>query len=304
VNLGARRVGLTGAWALLAAATLGACASQKNTLASDTFDARRKLTRELINRGDWGPAFAYVDGLHRERPRDVEVLILRGTIYRERALWRESEVDLKEAVMIDDRSAEAHAALGILYDVTMRPTLAEPQHRAAVKLAPEEATYLNNLGFSLFLRGKPRDAITYYEQAARLEPTSRRVRTNLGFACAATGDLRRAAHEFEMGGTPAEAKNNLGFAYERRGDLKQAFDLYREATELDPKSVHARSNLVHAALALGRELPASASPAVQLSAPVSSSTPPPSPAVEVVGPPAPPSPSNAVSSPSPKDGRP
>jgi len=61
-----------------------------------------------------------------------------------------------------------------------------------------------------------------------------------------------------MGGTPAEAKNNLGFAYERRGDLGHAFDLYKEATELDPKSSHARSNLVHAAQVLGREVPASA----------------------------------------------
>jgi Flp pilus assembly protein TadD len=293
---------------------LSACASQKNTLATDTFDARRKLTRELINRNDWGPAFVYADALHRERPRDVEVLVLRGTIYRERALWRESEGDLKEAVMIDDRSAEAHAALGILYDVTMRPALAEAQHRSAVKLAPEAAGYLNNLGFSLFLRGKPRDAITFYEQAARLEPTSRRVRTNLGFACAATGDLRRAAHEFEMGGSPAEAKNNLGFAYERRGDLKQAFDLYREATELDPKSQHARSNLVHAALVLGRPLPASSTePAAP--PPVSSAEPSPvapaSPAASgatidgFVGPPfAAPNPASPVASPSQKDGRP
>ncbi|HVZ74116.1 MAG TPA: tetratricopeptide repeat protein [Polyangia bacterium] len=244
--------------ALAMALLLGACATQKTSLNSDTFDARKKLARELANRGDWTPAFAYADALHRERPRDVDVLVLRGTIYRERALWVESESDLKDALMIDDRDAEAHAALGILYDVTQRPAQAEAEHRRAVKLAPDTAGYLNNLGFSLFLRGKPRDAIPFYEKAASLEPTSRRVRTNLGFACAATGDLRRAAHEFEMGGTPAEAKNNLGFAYERRGDLVHAFDLYREAIELDPKSMHARSNLVHAAQALGRDVPVSA----------------------------------------------
>jgi Flp pilus assembly protein TadD len=198
--------------------------------------------------------------MHRERPKDAEVLLLRGTIFRERGLWREAEADLLASLAIEDRSAEAHAALGILYDVTLRPALAEPQHRAAVKLAPSTAGYLNNLGFSLFLRGKTKDAIAFYEKAAALEPTSRRVRTNLGFAFAANGELSRAAHEFEMGGTPAEAKNNLGFAYERRGDLVHAFELYREATELDPKSTHARSNLVHAAQVLGRELPPSVPP--------------------------------------------
>jgi Flp pilus assembly protein TadD len=239
---------------LLAALSLGACAGQQ--LNGDTFEARKKLARELERRGDWTPAFTYADALHRERPRDAEVLVLRGVVYRERGMWPESEKDLLDAIKLDDRSPEAHAALGILYDVTFRPALAEPQHRAAVRLAPDTASYLNNLGFSLFLRGKYREAIEQYEKAASLDPTSRRVRTNLGFACAAQGDLRRAAHEFEMGGTAAEAKNNLGFAYERRGDIKRAYDLYLEATTLDPKSTHARSNLVHAAELLGKEVPA------------------------------------------------
>jgi Flp pilus assembly protein TadD len=107
----------------------------------------------------------------------------------------------------------------------------------------------------LFLRQHFKDAISAYESAARLAPLSQRVRTNLGFAFAATGDLRRAAREFQMGGTEAEAKNNLGFAYERRGDMANAYELYIEAVRLDPKVERARSNLVHAALVLGRPVP-------------------------------------------------
>jgi Flp pilus assembly protein TadD len=249
------RASLARRGALTLALALGACASQTGALNADTFEARKRLTRELIGRGDWSSAFAYAEQLHRERPKDAEALVLRGTIFRERNLPKESEADLLAAIALEGRAPEPHAALGILYDVTMRPAQAEKEHRAAVKLAPNAAGYLNNLGFSLFLRGKPKEAITYYEQAARLEPMSRRVRTNLGFACAATGDLTRAAHEFDMGGTPAEAKNNLGFAYERRGDLGHAYELYLEASTLDPKSKHARSNLVHAAQTLGREVP-------------------------------------------------
>jgi Flp pilus assembly protein TadD len=293
---------------LAAAGWLGACAAQAQ-LNGDTFEARKKLARELERRGEWTPAFGYADQLHRERPRDPETLVLRGTIYRERGMWPDAEKDLLDALRLDDRSAEAHAALGILYDVTFRPALAEPQHRAAARLAPENPSTLNNLGFSLFLRGKYREAIEQYEKAASLDPTSRRVRTNLGFACAASGDLRRAAHEFEMGGTAAEAKNNLGFAYERRGDLQRAYDLYLEATTLDPKSTHARGNLVHAAQALGREVPAPAVPApVQVLVPeraVTSADPSP-----MLGPPAPraspaaPIPAMPASSPLQKDVRP
>src|SRR5262245_59862352 len=132
---------------------------------------------------------------------------------------------------------------------------AEAEHREAVRLAPKNPAYLNNLGFSLFLGQRFKEAVSVYEAAARLAPSSQRVRTNLGFACAALGDLRRAAREFQMGGTEAEAKNNLGFAYERRGDMANAYDLYAEAVRLDPKAERARSNLVHAAVVLGRPVP-------------------------------------------------
>ena len=242
---------------LAAAATAGGCATTSSSggLNKETFDARKKLARELAARGDYDNAFAYADELHRQRPHDPEVLVVRGTIYREKGLPTEAEADLREAIEIDGRFTEAHAALGILYDVTRRPALAEPEHRRAVQLAPSNPTYLNNLGFSLFLRGKSAEAISYFQKAARLDPTSRRVRTNLGFAYAATGDMPRAAHEFDMGGTPAESRNNLGFAYERRGDLAHAYDLYMEAARLDPSSTRARANLVHAAGALGRPVP-------------------------------------------------
>ena len=216
--------------------------------------ARSKIAHELVARGDWPQAFAMLDDMHRDRPDDADVLTLRGIVFRERGLFADAEGDLKAALKLTPESADAHAALGILYDVQMRPE-AEAEHREAVRLAPKNPAYLNNLGFSLYLRQQYKEAVSVYEAAARLAPLSRRVRTNLGFACAALGDLRRAAREFQMGGTEAEAKNNLGFAYERRGDMANAYELYVEALRLDPTVARARSNLVHAALVLGRPVP-------------------------------------------------
>jgi len=242
----------------------GAPAAPALASAPDTFEARRKLAGELMARGDWQPAFAYVDQLHRERPDDAGVLVLRGTIYREQNLLDEAEADLREAARLAPQLGSARAALGILFDLQRAPDKAEQQLRLAVKLEPENAVYLNNLGFSLFLHGKAKEAITFYEKAARLAPATRRTRTNLGFACAAEGDWRRAAREFALGGTPFEAKVNLGFAYEQHGDLTNAYDLYVEATRMDPQSKRARSNLVHVAELLGRPAPGEATPAPAL----------------------------------------
>lgn len=244
-------------WTAPVLALVNACASAGQAVNGDTFLARKRLTRELIARQDWREAFFYADQLHRERPKDAEVLVLRGIVYREQGFTQEAETDLKEALVRDSKQAEGHAALGMLYDATDRGVEAEKLHRRANELSPDNPAYLNNLGFSLFLRSKHSDAIKVYQQASRLDPTNRRIRTNLGFAYAASGDWPRAAYEFDKGGmTPAQARNNLGFAYERKGDLATAYGLYIEAVHLDPNCTQARANLVAVAAKLGRELPA------------------------------------------------
>ncbi len=241
----------------LATACAAGCATSaspdKPVTPSDV--ARLEMAHQLVARGDWAGAFPLLNEIHRQRPGDAEVLTLRGIVYRERGLYADAEADLREALKLAPEAAEAHAALGILFDVQMRPG-AEAEHREAVRLAPNNPAYLNNLGFSLFLREHFKDAIKEYEKAARLAPLSHRVRTNMGFAYAALGDLPSAAREFRMGGSEVDAANNLGFAYERRGDMANAYDLYLQAVRLDPSAVRARTNLSHAALVLGRPIPA------------------------------------------------
>jgi Flp pilus assembly protein TadD len=244
------------ALAVVAAGALGACATAGPATKAETPAdlARMSMARELCQRGDWGGAFPLLSEIHQQRPNDPEVLTLRGIVYRERSLYTEAEADLRASLKLAPEIPETHAALGILFDIQMRPG-AEAEHREAVRLAPNNPAYLNNLGFSLFLREHFKDAIKQYEKAASFAPLSHRVRTNMGFAYAALGDLPSAAREFRMGGSEVDATNNLGFAYERRGDLANAFELYLQAVRIDPTAARARSNLLHAAAALGRPVP-------------------------------------------------
>jgi Flp pilus assembly protein TadD len=243
--------------ALLATAVLGGCASTGGMSKTDqaAFNARKQLTRELVTRGEWDTAFAYAGELHRQKPDDPDVLVLRGIIYRERNLPTEAEADLRAALATNEINPEAHAALGILLDANRRGAEAEKHHRRAAELEASNAGYQNNLGFSLMLRGKHHDAVEVLKRAASLSPTTPRIRTNLGFAYAAIGDFHRAAREFELGASPAEAKNNLGFAYEKRGDLHNAFEQYMAAVRTDPECSRARGNLNDLARRLGKKLP-------------------------------------------------
>jgi Flp pilus assembly protein TadD len=154
----------------------------------------------------------------------------------------------------EPRNAAAHAELGVVCEQAGKAAEALEHHREALRLAPGDPRYLNNLGFALTIRGKAREAVPLLEEALRIEPGSTRLRNNLGFAYAASGDFTRSARQFQLGGAPAHAKNNLGLAYELNGNLVQAYELYLEAWRLEP-TPRIHENLVHVARELGRSVP-------------------------------------------------
>jgi Flp pilus assembly protein TadD len=241
---------------VLTATLAGACASASHTQRPDTFEARKRLTRELVARRDLPEAFVYATRLHSEKPHDAEVLVMRGTVYREQGLFTEAEADFREALGLHEEDPDGHAALALLLDETERGAEAEKHHERAIALAPTNPALHNNAGFSLFLRRKFEGAVAHYQAALRLDPVNRRIRTNLGYAYAGLNDWPRAAREFDKGAlSPGRAKNNLGFAYERHGNLATAFALYEQAVRLDPACTEARQNLLAVALKLNRPLP-------------------------------------------------
>jgi Flp pilus assembly protein TadD len=257
--------------ALAGAVLSAACASgpsERSSFTGDPFLARKKLAFELMTRREWKGALAYIDELRGER-KDQDLQVWRGIVLREQGLLEDAEAELKDVLSGERERADAHAAIGIVYDLQRRGDLAEPHHRAALQKKPDDPALLNNLGFSLFLQGKDREALPLFQKAVRMAPAQRRIRTNLGFAYGATGDFGRAAREFDRGGTAAEAKNNLGYVYERQGHWRQAFDLYVEAVRMEPGFHKARENLGYVAPKVPAAIPADLPPPPSGSAPES-----------------------------------
>src|SRR4029077_17095803 len=50
---------------------------------------------------------------------------------------------------------------------------------AALRLAPDEPVYMNNIGLAVHRRGKRKDAIEWFEKAATTDPTFATARKNL-----------------------------------------------------------------------------------------------------------------------------
>jgi Flp pilus assembly protein TadD len=229
--------------ATLALATLVAAGCAAHRASSPTVRLNVALAHSLAERGQKDAAFQAADAACREAPDDGAARSIRGALLTGRGLLDEAEADLKDAVRLEPDLAEAHSGLAVLDERRQRLAEAEAEHRRAAELAPRDARYLNNLGYALLVHGKPAEALLVLMQAARLDPLNARIRNNLGFAHARLSDFPRAAREFALGGSPAEAQNNLGFAYERAGNMAQARAHYEEALRLDASLAAARQNL-------------------------------------------------------------
>ena len=189
------------------------------------------------------------------RPDEVEPYYMLARAFLGMEQYESAEKMLATALSKDPRYAPAHALHGVLLDTVGRSNEAENSHRRAVALAPKDASYRNNLGFNLYLRGQYPRAIKAYRAGLELDPAARRIHNNLGFAYGRVGELDLAEKSFKFAGPPAQASCNIGFIYEQRGNDEAAYQSFLVAVTQDPLLVPALDSLRRTAEKLGRPLP-------------------------------------------------
>jgi TolB-like protein/Flp pilus assembly protein TadD len=119
---------------------------------------------------------------------------------------RKAEEAARKALELDDKLAEAHAALGLVY-IGFAPSdfsVGDGELRHAIELSPNLAQARYNLGLSLIRQGRLDEAVVELRKARELDPLS--------------SVIARA------GAIP----------YYFKRDYKRAFELLREANELGP----------------------------------------------------------------------
>src|SRR5262249_1972899 len=102
-------------------------------------------------------------------------------------------------------------------------------------LVPQNASFWNNLGFSLYVAGRTDDAVAALEKALAIDPGLTIAYNNLGFAYGKRGDMTSAERCFRTSGGEVRALVNMAIVYEGRGDMESAARLRAEAKARDPK---------------------------------------------------------------------
>ncbi|MBM4068048.1 MAG: tetratricopeptide repeat protein [Planctomycetes bacterium] len=118
---------------------------------------------------------------------------------------------------------------------------------ASLRLRPDYAEALSNLGNVLYFQGKLEEAVERYRRAIELEPNSPYILNNLGNSLRLLGDFEEAANMSRRAAqllpNYAEAHSNLAAALTQQGNLEEAAAACRQALALKPELAEAHNNL-------------------------------------------------------------
>ncbi len=215
-------------------AACGAAQKQHAKLQKEGEEFRAELAELYVQKGAKEAAVPLLQRILAEHPDDSRSRVLYGVVLRDLGLYPQAERELRHVVDNADPRPDAHAALGILLDLTGRHDEALEHHQAAAKLAPGDASYRNNLGFSMLAAGDAEGAIAPLEAALALDPALPQSYANLGFAYGRAGRLDDAERTLKAGLGEAAALYDLALIHDELGDAERADELRSEAYAIDP----------------------------------------------------------------------
>lgn len=170
----------------------------------------------------------------------------------------EAIAELSLAASADPNSSQANSLLGVAFDRKRLPDNAREYYNRALRVAPDDAQTLNNLGFSLYQNGNYRAAVDRLKRAAKLLPNDERILNNLALALCRLGKYADAYKNFERAGGELSAHLNVATLLERSGRDTEAITHYEAAHHLDPNSTIARTRLADLYARTGKTIEAEA----------------------------------------------
>ena len=182
-----------------------------------------------------------------DSPQDYEAAYLLGNL-----AWNtkkhEMAVDAYElAATIDPQVEDPWIQLARMHLQQQEPDQAHKLIRQALERNPQRAISHNVLGRIWLSRSHWDRAVLSFEKALRLAPDNEYFRNNLGFTLILAHSYQRALAVLqpfeERDDLPAFMHNNLGLAYEGSGQFLDAIAAFEQSLEINPKYVNARLNL-------------------------------------------------------------
>lgn len=122
-----------------------------------------------------------------------------GLGYLQQGLTEQAKAPLAKALTLNDRDADAHAALALVFQAQGEPILAEEHFLQALAQRPNDTRIRNNYGSFLYAQGRFSQAEQVFRQAGAdtLYPERSRVFENLGLTAMKLGRPEQAREYLE-----------------------------------------------------------------------------------------------------------
>jgi len=131
----------------------------------------------------------------------------------------------------DERNAQAHNNLGLLYQENGRLAEAARELQRAVAIEPRNAGTHSNYGVTLLMLGRTDEAVAEFQSALSIEPGNLDARVNLALAERSSGQLDLAKETLldVLNRSPANAPAhyNLAQLYDQTNEAARAVEHYR-----------------------------------------------------------------------------
>jgi Flp pilus assembly protein TadD len=179
-----------------------------------------------------------------------------GAIESQKGNITEAEIAYRRALKLKPDFAEALNNLGILLAATKRFVDAEAAYRRALEIKPDFVEVLNNVGILLWELKRFVEAEAIYCRVLEIKPDFVEAHNNLGNLLRDAGRVVEAefAYRCALEAKPdwVEVQNNLGKLLKEIGRPVEAEVAFRRALELKPDSADVRHNLACFLLGSGR----------------------------------------------------
>jgi tetratricopeptide (TPR) repeat protein len=168
----------------------------------------------------------------------IVLVVLAVATRAQVAHWRNSYTLYSHAIAVTDGNYVAYYNLARAEILDGRMEEGIDHLRQMLKIRPDHAEALSNLGVALSSQGRYVEATPYFEDAVKLKPDDARMHNNLGQALGLDGRYDEAKEHFQeaLRLLPdfGKAYYNLGFIYFTEGNDDEALRLIDKALSLNP----------------------------------------------------------------------
>jgi tetratricopeptide (TPR) repeat protein len=163
----------------------------------------------------------------------------------------------EKSLALDDRLAEAHAALAAIRFYGLERSGIESEFLKAIALNPGYAQGLHWYALYLAAQGRKQDSITEIKLAREIDPRSLIINANIAWCYYLAGDYDKAAeaakNTLRLDPSFGVAYGYLGQAYLEKGQYGEAIDAARNFVSLAPGDASRRAELAAAYGRAGRK---------------------------------------------------